>query len=92
MSVKALIQNKVSRHLFSTKRRDALRVKAERQRRAKNEPHIVEYFHEAGDPYSHLIVQVLPDFCQRYDIENCEITKCHESNRSEERCGGQNFI
>ena len=69
MSVKALIQNKVSRHLFSTKRRDALRVKAERQRRAKNEPHIVEYFHEAGDPYSHLIVQVLPDFCQRYDIE-----------------------
>lgn len=29
----------------------------------------IEYFHEATDPYSHLVAQVLPEFCRRYDVE-----------------------
>ncbi len=69
MSVKAILQNKVVRHLFGVKRRDAKRRNAEKTRRAQNAPHLVEYYHEAGDPYSHLMVQVLPVFCQRYNVE-----------------------
>lgn len=69
MGIKASLKNKVARHLFSPKRRDTKRRKFERQRRARNAPHVVEYYHEAGDPYSHLLAQVLPEFCQRYDIE-----------------------
>lgn len=69
MSLKANLQNKVARHLFSPKRRDAKRLKAERQRKAEGAPHIVDYYHEAGDPYSHLMAQVLPAFCERYNIE-----------------------
>lgn len=69
MGLKATIQNRVVRSLFSPKRRDRNRQKAERQRAAKNLPHVVEYFHEVGDPYSHLLVQVLPEFVRRYNVE-----------------------
>lgn len=69
MSIKVKLQNRVARHLFSLKRRDAKRRKAERQRQASNAPHVVDYYHELSDPYSHLMVQVLPEFCRRYDVE-----------------------
>jgi 2-hydroxychromene-2-carboxylate isomerase len=69
MSLKAELQNKAARHLFSLKRRDAKRRKAERTRHARSAPHVVDYYHELGDPYSHLMVQVLPEFCRRYDVE-----------------------
>ncbi len=45
------------------------RVKAERMRVSAGQPHIVEYFHQHDDPYSHLAVQVLDVFCERYDVE-----------------------
>lgn len=69
MGVRSVVKSQVARRLFSIERRDAARKKAERARRAQGAPHIVEYFHEAGDPYSHLMVQLLPQFCERYDIE-----------------------
>jgi len=69
MSLRSVIQNKVTKRLFGLKRRDAKRRKAERRRRAQNAPHVVEYFHEVSDPYSHLMVQVLPEFCRRFDVE-----------------------
>ena len=69
MSMKAKLQNKAARYLFSLKRRDAKRRKAERARHARSAPHIVDYYHELGDSYSHLMAQVLPEFCRRYDVE-----------------------
>ena len=69
MTVKAELRRRVMRHLFSLKRRDSRRISAERKRQSSGNPHVVEYFHEAGDPYSHLMVQMLPEFCQRYDLE-----------------------
>lgn len=69
MRLKAAIQNKVTKSIFSLERRDAARLKAEKTRRKSNAPHIVEYFHEVGDPYSHLMVQLLPAFAERYDVE-----------------------
>ncbi|NQY38938.1 MAG: DsbA family protein [Henriciella sp.] len=69
MGLKDRIQNKVVRHLFGTERRNAKRKKAEHRRKRAGLPHHVEYFHEAGDPYSHLVAQVLPIFYERYDVD-----------------------
>lgn len=69
MSLKARLQNKLAGYLFSAERRDKKRAKLERQRQSRNQPHLVEYFHEASDPYSHLMAQILPEFCRRYDVD-----------------------
>ncbi len=45
------------------------RAKAEKKRLSAGQPHIVEYFHQSDDPYSHLAAQVLDTFSGRYDIE-----------------------
>lgn len=45
------------------------RVKAEQIRAKKNAPHIVEYFHQVDDGYSHLAVQTLRQLSTRYEIE-----------------------
>ncbi|MEO0606944.1 MAG: DsbA family protein [Pseudomonadota bacterium] len=75
MGLLAVVQNKVTRTLFSPERRDKSRRKAEHARRLSGTPHVVEYFHDASDPYSHLMAQILPDFCQRYKVElNVHIT------------------
>ena len=58
----------MSRRVLSKKIADN-RKKFERKRKAKGEPHRVEYFHQLDDPYSHLVAQVLERFAARYDIE-----------------------
>jgi 2-hydroxychromene-2-carboxylate isomerase len=30
---------------------------------------VIDYFHQADDPYSHLLAQLLPAFCARYGVE-----------------------
>ena len=47
----------------------AKREKAEAQRRRRGEPHVVDYFHQLDDPYSHLAAQVVATFAARYDVE-----------------------
>lgn len=38
--------------------------------RTKNQqPHVVEYFHQFDDPYSHLTAQILAEFASRYHIK-----------------------
>ncbi len=44
------------------------RAKAERLRRKNDAPHVVEYFHQVEDGYSHLAIQMLEPLCRRYDI------------------------
>ena len=44
------------------------RQKAEARRRRRREPHVVDYYHQLDDPYSHLTAQVLATFAARYDI------------------------
>ena len=46
------------------KRRD----KADAQRQKQGEPHVVEYFHQLDDPYSHLTALILATFASRYDV------------------------
>ena len=45
------------------------RAAAEKKRQAEGSAHVVEYFHQVDDPYSHLMAQVLAKFAERYDIE-----------------------
>jgi 2-hydroxychromene-2-carboxylate isomerase len=44
------------------------RTKAEKKRQRSGDPHVVEYFHQLDDPYSHLTAQVLAIFAERYDV------------------------
>ena len=44
------------------------RQKAEARRLRRQEPHVVDYYHQLDDPYSHLTAQVLATFAGRYDI------------------------
>jgi len=44
------------------------RRKAEARRRRRGEPHVVDYYHQLDDPYSHLTAQILATFAKRYDV------------------------
>lgn len=43
----------------NAKWREKKRLAAERKRKAEGRPHVVEYFHQVDDPYSHLMAQVV---------------------------------
>jgi 2-hydroxychromene-2-carboxylate isomerase len=45
------------------------RARAERARQKKGSRHLVEYFHQVDDGYSHLAAQILQPFAERYDID-----------------------
>jgi hypothetical protein len=45
------------------------RAAVEKRRKVEGRPHVVEYFHQVNDPYSHLMAQVVARFAERYDIE-----------------------
>lgn len=49
--------------------REKKRLAAEKKRKAGGRPHVVEYFHQVDDPYSHLMAQAIEQFAERYDIE-----------------------
>ena len=58
------------------------RARAETRRVKSGAPHVVEYFHQLDDPYSHLTAQVLAKFAARYNI----VIKPHLINAT----GGKN--
>ena len=63
----------VMSRVVSTKRLEKKRIKAEKHRQANNQPHVVEYFHQVDDGYSHLAAQALGALTERYNIE----LQCH---------------
>ncbi len=58
----------VAQTITSPRTRALRRWVAERRRRLRGEPHQVHYFHQVGDPYSHLAAQVLGKLVERYDV------------------------
>jgi len=66
--VRWLTSNIMTR-LSSPQRLAKKRAKIEKQRASAGERHVVEYFHQVDDGYSHLAAQVLPSLARRYDIE-----------------------
>jgi 2-hydroxychromene-2-carboxylate isomerase len=68
----ALLRWATSRLLTSTCRPQRLekqRASVERARARAGKPHVVEYFHQVEDGYSHLAAQVLASLAERYDIQ-----------------------
>ena len=55
--------------VIAPEKRAKARARAESQRVKAGSPHVVEYFHQSDDPYSHLAAQVLDNLRERYDIE-----------------------
>ena len=63
----------VMSRVVSTKRLEKRRTKAEKHRQSNNQPHVVEYFHQVDDGYSHLAAQALGALAERYTID----LQCH---------------
>ena len=59
----------IAQAFLSTGRLKRLRRKAERKRRQQKAPHKVTVYLRINDPYSYLLVQVLPDLQERFAIE-----------------------
>ena len=57
------------RYLVSERRLRARRGRLERARRRARRPHVVTYFHQVDDGYSHLAAQLLGPLLETYDIE-----------------------
>ena len=56
------------RRMASDARVRKRRIKVERARRRARQPHLIEYFHQIDDGYSHLAVQLLRPLLDTYDV------------------------
>jgi len=63
------VTSKVMTHVCKPERLAKQRAKAEKVRIKAGKSHVVEYFHQIEDGYSHLAAQVLPALAARYDIQ-----------------------
>ena len=73
MSVRTFLVSRIAEQITGEKRQRRSRDRAERTRSASGAAHQVDYFHQASDPYSCLLAQVLPLLAARYNIE----LRCH---------------
>ena len=63
------ITSKMMTAMSSESRLTKQRTKFESKRTKSNKPHLVEYFHQVDDGYSHLTAQVLEQFSKRYKVQ-----------------------
>lgn len=73
MSIRSFLVSRIAEKITGPGRLHRAREHAERRRREAGAPHRVDYFHQASDPYSCLVAQVLPQLAARYDID----LRCH---------------
>jgi len=66
--VKARVARSVTELLTSPRVREARRRLAALSRRARGGGAVVHYFHQADDPYSQLMLQVLPQLTEAYEL------------------------
>ena len=66
--MKARVASTVAELLTSPRVRDARRQLAAFARRARGGAAVVHYFHQPDDPYSQLMLQVLPKLGERYEL------------------------
>jgi 2-hydroxychromene-2-carboxylate isomerase len=66
---KRWLMSKIVTRITSLKRLDKQRNKREQRRQKEGRKHIVEYFHQVNDGYSHLAAQMLKPLLDQYDIE-----------------------
>lgn len=68
MTIKTYLTSRIIGWRLSQERLEKTRRKAENKRLSERRGHRVEYFHQVDDPYSHLMLQMLPALSERYDI------------------------
>ena len=66
--VRALVRWRVDQ-VIDPKKREKRRKKAEAKRARAGAAHVVEFFYQLDDPYSHLAAQTLHKLASRYDVE-----------------------
>jgi len=69
MSLKTMIVSRLTESFLGEARLQRTRRKAEHRRRKAGRTHVVEYFHEPEDPYSRVLLEALPVFAERYEVE-----------------------
>jgi 2-hydroxychromene-2-carboxylate isomerase len=67
-SLRAVVARTIAGLLTSPQLRDARRSLSSIRRRMRGAPACVRYFHQADDPYSHLMLQALPALAGNYKI------------------------
>ena len=67
--LKRWVLSRLMTHVISEKHQDKNRAKHEAKRQKEKRRHVVEYFHQADDGYSHLALQVLGRLATQYNIE-----------------------
>lgn len=67
--LRTFIQRNLVRGLTHPNFRRLVRTRARLLRLLRGAPARVHYFHDAGDPYSHLCARLLPELAARYAIE-----------------------
>ena len=78
-----LITSNLASYLNSEKKLIKRRLTAEKARQKADRTHVVDYFHQVEDGYSHLASQVLEKFARRYDIElRCQIVRGPEGKNA----------
>jgi len=68
MSLKTWLMPPIMERMLSEQRQLKKREAAERQRAARNAPHVLHYFHQSDDPYSALLAHALPHLLERYQV------------------------
>ena len=77
------LTSNLASYINSEKKLIKRRLKAETARKKDGRLHVVNYFHQVEDGYSHLASQVLEQFAQRYDIElRCHIVRGPEGKNA----------
>ena len=69
MSIKSAVTSRVAGYWTSTAALNKRRRDAEAARRKAGDPHRVDAFIDPADPYSHLLLQLLPALVERYAVE-----------------------
>ena len=67
--IRRWITSKLLTKLVTEKRLINQRAKTEKQRVKAGQAHVVEYFHQVDDGYSHLAAQVLKPLLSRYNVQ-----------------------
>ena len=62
------LTSNLASYLNSEKKLIKRRLKAEKARKKEGRPHVVDYFHQVEDGYSHLASQVLEAFARRLSL------------------------
>lgn len=68
MNITTRLRSTGMRYFSSEGYQEKQRSKARRRREQRGDPPIVHYFHQVGDPYSHLAVQKLDQLDSHYDL------------------------